>query len=462
MAQIEKTVFISYRRSDVYTALAVYENLKNQGYNIFFDYRSIASGDFEQVISSNIRARAHFLLILTPTALDRCNEPGDWLRREIELAIDEKRNIVPLFFKGFHFGASSKSGVSKWLPFNKPDVLTGKLKDLTRYNGLNVHEDYFDEAMVRLRTDYLNKPLDTVLHPVSTEVQKVVEEEKSAADEAIKQIEDAKESEKPVEEKPEKGAELEELKSQAIRLELKGDFWNAQQAYYKIKKIDPSFPRVDVKIRELERELERKMQHQHLPRKSLGPSKAASEKGITWRLVVGGLVSLTLILCTSGVVFLNNLPSAFPELPPTSRPIITETSKPAATRTPKLEVTNTPSPTNTPIPPTQDLSILQGEPVSEWKGIPVMPDAIQGEERRYVLGPYYIFSVDASRLEVFDYYEEKMLELNWVSTEVHFILGDDVDGYYKSRENDIMLLNITFKKQDTLSIVTLYIQYRPK
>src|SRR5215217_6683828 len=72
MARIEKTVFISYRRTDVYTALAVYENLKNQGYDVFFDYRSISSGDFEQIITSNIRARAHLLLILTCTALDRC------------------------------------------------------------------------------------------------------------------------------------------------------------------------------------------------------------------------------------------------------------------------------------------------------------------------------------------------------------------------------------------------------
>lgn len=96
MARIEKTVFISYRRTDVYTALAVYENLKDEGYDVFFDYRSISSGDFKQIITSNIRARAHFLLILTPTALDRCKEPGDWLRREIEIAIDEQRNIIPL------------------------------------------------------------------------------------------------------------------------------------------------------------------------------------------------------------------------------------------------------------------------------------------------------------------------------------------------------------------------------
>ena len=182
MARIEKTVFISYRRTDVYTALAVYENLKNQGYDVFFDYRSISSGDFEQLITSNIRARAHFILMLTPTALDRCNEPGDWLRREIELAIDEQRNIVPLFFKGFRFGDPSIS-----------EKLTGKLKNLSRYNGLNIHEDYFDEAMQRLSIQYLNVPLDTVLHPVPTAVQRVVRQEQVAADKALENIVNVKE-----------------------------------------------------------------------------------------------------------------------------------------------------------------------------------------------------------------------------------------------------------------------------
>jgi hypothetical protein len=76
MAHIEKTVFVSYRRTDAYAALAVYENLTKQGYDVFFDYRSISGGDFEQIITANIKARAHFILILTPTALDRCSEPG--------------------------------------------------------------------------------------------------------------------------------------------------------------------------------------------------------------------------------------------------------------------------------------------------------------------------------------------------------------------------------------------------
>lgn len=174
MARIEKTVFISYRRTDVYTALAVYQELSRLGYDVFFDYTSIPSGDFEQIIVSNIKARAHFVLILTPTALDRCSEPGDWLRREIEIAMDEKRNIIPLFFKGFKFGDLSTS-----------EILTGKLKDLSRYNGMNVHEDYFVAAMDRLSKQFLSVPLETILLPVSKEVRRVVEEEQVAADEAL-------------------------------------------------------------------------------------------------------------------------------------------------------------------------------------------------------------------------------------------------------------------------------------
>jgi hypothetical protein len=85
-ARIEKTVFISYRRTNFWTALAVFQNLHQNGYDVFFDYKSIPSGDFEQVITEAVKSRAHFIVILSPSALDRCNDPEDWLRREIELA----------------------------------------------------------------------------------------------------------------------------------------------------------------------------------------------------------------------------------------------------------------------------------------------------------------------------------------------------------------------------------------
>lgn len=373
MARIEKTVFISYRRTDVYTALAVYETLKNRGYDVFFDYRSISSGDFEQIITSNIRARAYFLLILTPTALDRLNEPGDWLRREIEVAIDEKRNIVPLFFKGFRFGASSKSGISKWLQLGTPDVLTGTLKDLSRYNGLNVHEDYFEEAMNRLRTEFLSKPLNTVLHPVTTEVRKVVKEEQEAADEAIKHKDEIREGAKPSDEKTdkprgdsppplvqpasnvhsqkpkieeksfnEKAKELEKLKYQAIQYELLGDFWNAQQTYQKIKKHDPDFPHVDAKIEEMEREL----QPQTGVASSVSPGRTVLGKEIPWHLI-GKLVGITVLLMIfiwGGISFWNYLSSSSNKL--------TQTTQIASQQAPPSIITNTISPTITSNPGT--------------------------------------------------------------------------------------------------------------
>ncbi|HSG46132.1 MAG TPA: SUMF1/EgtB/PvdO family nonheme iron enzyme [Anaerolineales bacterium] len=175
MARIEKTVFIGYRRKDISWALAVYQYLTAHKYDVFFDYNSLSVGDFEAVIVSNIKARAHFILILTPTALDRCNEPGDWLRREVETAIDEKRNIIPVFFEGFSFGAPSVA-----------EKLTGKLETLNRYNGLDVPSGYFPEAMERLNKRYLGIHLDAVLHPVPKEVRRKVKEEQAAANEALK------------------------------------------------------------------------------------------------------------------------------------------------------------------------------------------------------------------------------------------------------------------------------------
>jgi hypothetical protein len=45
----------------------------------FFDYVSVPGGDFESVILENIFARAHFLILLTPSASEGCGEAGDWL-----------------------------------------------------------------------------------------------------------------------------------------------------------------------------------------------------------------------------------------------------------------------------------------------------------------------------------------------------------------------------------------------
>jgi TIR domain len=95
MERVEKTAFLSYRRTNIPWALAISQNLTHHGYDVFFDYNGIASGDFERVILENIKARAHFLVVLTPSALERCDDPADWLRREIETALASLASAIP-------------------------------------------------------------------------------------------------------------------------------------------------------------------------------------------------------------------------------------------------------------------------------------------------------------------------------------------------------------------------------
>jgi tetratricopeptide (TPR) repeat protein len=156
--RVEKTVFISYRRTNFYTALAVYQDLTAHGYDVFFDYESIDSGDFETVIFENIRFRAHFVVILSPSALERLGEKNSVMRREVELAIDEKRNIIPLMMESFDFGSPSAK-----------EALTGKLESLSSYNGLKFVPEYIFAGMEKLRR-FLNVELEAMRQPALSAV----------------------------------------------------------------------------------------------------------------------------------------------------------------------------------------------------------------------------------------------------------------------------------------------------
>ncbi len=149
----QKTVFISYRRTNFYTALAVYQDLTAHGYDCFFDYESIESGSWEAVIFENIRYRAHFVVILSPSALERLGEKNSVMRREVELAIDEKRNIIPLMMESFDFGSPSTK-----------EALTGKLETLSSYNGLKLVPEYIFAGMEKLRR-FLDVELEDIRRP---------------------------------------------------------------------------------------------------------------------------------------------------------------------------------------------------------------------------------------------------------------------------------------------------------
>lgn len=95
----EKTVFISYRRDSIGSAFAgrIQCALKKEGYDVFVDVNSLGSGNYEEKINRAIPKKSHFLLIVTPNSLDDCSYEDDWIKKELILAYQTGRNIVPIY-----------------------------------------------------------------------------------------------------------------------------------------------------------------------------------------------------------------------------------------------------------------------------------------------------------------------------------------------------------------------------
>jgi tetratricopeptide (TPR) repeat protein len=171
MSRIEKSVFISYRRADGgWLARAVWTFLNQRGFDAFFDIKHLGSGDFEQAILGNVKERAHFVALLTPACLERIDEPGDLFRREIETALDNRRNIVPLICPGFSFSDAATAA-----------KLAGKLRVVPKYNCIQLDFLYFEPGMERL-TEFLSVPIETVLHPLLPAAATAAVEQKAKAE----------------------------------------------------------------------------------------------------------------------------------------------------------------------------------------------------------------------------------------------------------------------------------------
>jgi hypothetical protein len=170
MARIEKTVFLSYgRRTNLPWAVAISQNLTHSGFDVFLDYRGNASGDFRRAYLENIRARAHFLVLLTPSAFEHSDTRTWWLQWEIEEALQTQRNIVPLMLKGVDFSTPAIAS-----------TLTGNLAELKSYNGLTVSAEYLDATMTALCNNFLTVPLEVVLHSASEFAQQATKTQQAA------------------------------------------------------------------------------------------------------------------------------------------------------------------------------------------------------------------------------------------------------------------------------------------
>lgn len=129
-------IFISYRReSGADIAARVRDFFAAKGFNVFYDIKSMQLGEFDKQIIQNINTSQYFILILSKNALDRCSNENDWVRKEIECALqNDGIQIIPLLLPQFEF------------PANLPP----SLEKIKYFHGVEYNAVLFDLVMDRL------------------------------------------------------------------------------------------------------------------------------------------------------------------------------------------------------------------------------------------------------------------------------------------------------------------------
>lgn len=123
------SIFISYRREGgAEVAESIYNSLYKD-YNIFLDKESLKNGYFDIEIFKNIEKCSDFIIIITESVFNRCNEPNDWIFQELQMALrNEEINIIPIFVGIKNFPSNVPESLNKICRIN------GFLDNL-RYRG---------------------------------------------------------------------------------------------------------------------------------------------------------------------------------------------------------------------------------------------------------------------------------------------------------------------------------------
>ncbi|KAH6933746.1 hypothetical protein HPB50_017712 [Hyalomma asiaticum] len=132
-------VFVSYRRSNGSQLASLLKvHLQLRGFSVFIDVERLEAGKFDNNLLNSIRQAKHFLLVLTPNALDRCvgdTDRKDWVHREIVEALQSKCNIIPIL-DNFQWPES--------------EVLPEDMRAVCYFNGVRWIHDYQDACVDKL------------------------------------------------------------------------------------------------------------------------------------------------------------------------------------------------------------------------------------------------------------------------------------------------------------------------
>jgi TIR domain-containing protein len=141
-------VFICYRREDsAGFARLIYDRLTHKlGHDsVFFDVDNIAPGlDFVDILSERVGKCDALIAVIGKTWVSsaylsnerRLDDPNDFVRIEIEAALERKIRVIPVLVDG--------------APMPRPDDLPESLKKLPRRQGIEISHSRFDSDVDRL------------------------------------------------------------------------------------------------------------------------------------------------------------------------------------------------------------------------------------------------------------------------------------------------------------------------
>lgn len=143
-------IFISYRREGGYdTAKHLSDLLTRDGYRVSFDIDTLRCGDFDKQLYERIDLCKDFILIVDKhtfdrTIIDKIPCEKDWLRCELAYALEKGKNIIPVFLSGI-----------KEFPDGLPDDISG----VTKKNGPEYNQYYFNDFYRELKKRFLHKKI---------------------------------------------------------------------------------------------------------------------------------------------------------------------------------------------------------------------------------------------------------------------------------------------------------------
>lgn len=127
MKQPKYDIFISYRRDGgAQYARNLQLMLEKKGYKVFLDYDELKDEEFSPQIEAAIRNSTIYIIVLTKESMARCANEGDWVRREIEIALDNGNKIIPVNPDG------TFDGIPNDVPQNIKDAI-----GLRQYSEIN-------------------------------------------------------------------------------------------------------------------------------------------------------------------------------------------------------------------------------------------------------------------------------------------------------------------------------------